>query len=80
MSINIRPGRTVPQDHLEWLINRYGYRRILLATLVFPVKRRRMGLARSQSPKLTKPPESAYLRRDIGLPPEPSSRHYLDFL
>ncbi|WBU61123.1 hypothetical protein [Paracoccus albus] len=80
MSINIRPGRIVPQDHIEWLISRYGYRRILLATLSFPVRRARMGLVRRKPPKLAKPPESAYLRRDIGLPPKPSSRHYLDFL
>lgn len=79
MNINTRPGRIVPQDHLEWLISRYGYKRILLSVLKLSVVRGRLGLRRRTPRKLLAPPSTAYLRRDIGLPPEQSVRHYWDY-
>lgn len=74
MSIHIPPGRIVPQDHVAWLISRYGFKRILLAVLAQPLRRNR-----NQPPRLIgAPPCSAYLRRDIGLPPDPPSPRYWD--
>ena len=75
MNINTPPGRIVPQDHVEWLISRYGFRHILLAVLTHSLRRNRLRLRRSPQPR-GKPPRSDYLRRDIGLPPEPAARNY----
>ena len=77
MNINIPPGRIVPQDHVEWLISRYGCKRIFLAVLTHSLRRNRLRLRRPPRP-MGAPPQSAYLRRDIGLPPEPPSPRYWD--
>lgn len=77
MNINTRPGRIVPQDHVEWLISRYGFKRIFLAVLTHSLRQNRLRLRRQPRP-LGTPPQSAYLRRDIGLPPDPPSARYWD--
>ncbi len=77
MNINTRSGLIVPQDHVEWLISRYGFRRILLAVLTQSMRKNRLGTRKRPMPKGA-PPETAYLRRDIGLPPDPPSPRYWD--
>ena len=78
MNIIIRPGRSVPQDHVEWLVARYGWRRMALALLSHALRRKRIGLKRARETKPGKPPQTGYLRRDIGLPPEAPSPRYWD--
>ena len=79
MNINIRPGRVVPQDHVEWLISRYGFKKIFLAVLTHSLRRKRLGMVAKSRPTLGQPPQSAHLRRDIGLPPPmPSAPPYWD--
>lgn len=78
MNIIIRPGQSVPQDHIEWLVARYGWRRTALAILSHALRRKRLGLKPEPRPKLGKEPQSERLRRDIGLPPEPPSPRYWD--
>lgn len=78
MNIIIRPGQSVPQDHIEWLIARYGWRRTALAILSHALHRKRLGLRSPPRAPLEKAPRSAHLRRDIGLPPEPPSTRYWD--
>lgn len=78
MNIIIRPGRSVPQDHIEWLVARYGWRRTALAILSHALRRRGLGLKPEPSPRLGKEPQCDRLRRDIGLPPEPRGLRYWD--
>ena len=78
MNIIIRPGRSVPQDHVEWLVAHYGWRRMALAFLSHALNRKRIGLKPAPRPKLGKAPRADYLRRDIGLPPEAPTPRYWD--
>ena len=78
MNIIIRSGQSVPQDHIEWLVARYGWRRMALAIISHALNRKRIGLKSAPRPKLGKAPKTAHLRRDIGLPPEPPSPRYWD--
>ena len=78
MNIIIRPGHSVPQDHIEWLVARYGWRRTALAILSHALGRKRIGLKPAPRERLGNPPKTAHLRRDIGLPPEAPSPRYWD--
>ncbi len=78
MNIIIRRGQSVPQDHIEWLVARYGWRQMALAILSHALRRSRIGLQSARRPQLGRPPQTDHLRRDIGLPPEPRSTRYWD--
>ena len=54
MNIIIRPGRSVPQDHVEWLVARYGWRRMALAFLSHALTAKRIGLKPAPRPQLGK--------------------------
>ncbi|MFD1794493.1 hypothetical protein FQV27_07605 [Paracoccus aurantiacus] len=77
MNIQLKPGRVVPQDHIEYLIARYGWAKVTYLLLTYGLRRKRLGLRRHKAATLSPPPSDAYLRRDIGLPhDQPVPRHY----
>lgn len=67
MNINLKPGAVLPQDHVEYLVTRFGWRQVTFILLTYALRRKRLGLRRRAPAPLSRPPDSAYLRRDIGL-------------
>ncbi len=71
MNIQLKPGTVLPQDHVEYLVARFGWRQITCILLTYALRRKRLGLRRQRAADPAPPPDTAYLRRDIGLPHQP---------